>query len=173
MGRTSSGVCGIKLHEGDEVVGMEIVNKDTKILVVSKRGLGKVFAQDGIGLQKRAGKGLKIHKVTPKTGNIAGIRTVTEEDEVMIITTEGIIIRIKIENISEMGRVAQGIKLINLEEHVEVVCVAKIDNNDDPDNIEEDEVEEVVEETKPAKKTRKSKKNEEQLELEESEEDDE
>ena len=172
MGRTSSGVCGIKLHEGDEVVGMEIVNKDTKILVVSKRGLGKVFAQDGIGLQKRAGKGLKIHKVTPKTGNIAGIRTVTEEDEVMIITTEGIIIRIKIENISEMGRVTQGVKLINLEEHVEVVCVAKIDNNDDPDQIDE---EEAVEEepAKPAKKGRKTKKAEEQLELEESEEDDE
>ena len=157
MGRTASGVTGIKLHEGDEVVGMELLGVDSKILVVSKRGLGKVFDQNGIGAQKRAGKGLKIHKVTPKTGAIAGIRTVSEEDEVMIITSEGIIIRLKIDNISEMGRVTQGVKLINLEEQVSVVGIAKIDNDDD----ENGEVEQMAEEAKAAEKEAKEKAREE------------
>ena len=178
MGRTASGVCGIKLHDGDEVVGMELINSESKILVVSKRGLGKVFDQNGIGLQKRAGKGLKIHKVTPKTGNIAGIRTVTEDDEVMIITTEGIIIRLKIDNISQMGRVTQGVKLINLEDNVEVVCIAKIDNDESELEDEEDANKEVVKESKKSSKKEKASEKEEDMQVsldltEESDESDE
>ncbi len=126
IGRSGTGVTGIKLREKDVVVGMEVLAEDKKILVITKRGLGKVFKQDGISLQKRAGKGVKIHKVTEKTGSIVGMRTVHDIDEIMIINSIGVIIRLKIENISEMGRVTQGVKLINLEKDVEVSSVAKI-----------------------------------------------
>lgn len=129
MGRTASGVKAIRLSSEDYVIGAEIVLEDHKILVVSSSGYGKCTETEKFRLQGRNGKGLKIHKVTEKTGELVGISIVNNKEELMLINSNGIIIRIRIAEISTTGRIAQGVKLINLEEGIEVVSIAKIEED--------------------------------------------
>ena len=113
-GRTSMGVRGMNLVDRDEVIGMQIDSQGTELLIVSEYGMGKRTSIDEFTAQNRGGKGVKCYKITEKTGNVVGVKAVDEDNEIMIINTEGIIIRMKCDGISELGRVTSGVKLINL-----------------------------------------------------------
>ena len=136
MGRTARGVRAINLSEEDEVIGATVPQEGEQILTATENGLGKRTLIDAFRAQKRGGKGLKINKITERTGYIAGVASVSDEDELLLITSQGVIIRIKVSQISSIGRNAQGVKLINLPDDVKVVCMEKvneafIDNNDE------------------------------------------
>jgi len=140
MGRTAKGVKGITLKAEDETIGMVITEDDKDILIVTENGLGKKTGVDEFTLQKRGGKGVKLHKLTTRTGEIIGIKMVSNEDEIIMINTEGVIIRLKIADISKVGRVTQGVKLVNLKKGEKVVCVSKIEiENSEDIEIEEEE----------------------------------
>ena len=125
-GRTSMGVIGMNLADGDEVVGMQMESQGDALMIVSERGLGKCTVISEFTAQNRGGKGVKCYKITEKTGNIIGVKAVNNEDEVMLITTEGIIIRIKVNDTALLGRITSGVKLINLNENVTVARIAKV-----------------------------------------------
>ncbi|MCL1924707.1 MAG: DNA gyrase subunit A [Defluviitaleaceae bacterium] len=126
VGRTAIGVRGINLLDGDYVVGADIADNNKEILIVSENGYGKCTLQEDFRHQKRAGKGSKVYKVTDKTGNIVDVCQVSNTDQVMIINSDGVVIRININEIRTTGRVAQGVKLINLNEAQKVMSIAKI-----------------------------------------------
>lgn len=127
-GRTSMGVIGINLAYEDEVVGMQLNTQGSHLLFVSENGLGKRTELDEFTIQHRGGKGVKCYKITEKTGNIVGVKAVNEENEIMLITTEGIIIRTSCEQISQLGRITSGVKLMNIEKNsdVKVASIAKV-----------------------------------------------
>ena len=126
MGRTAAGVRGIRLRAGDKVVGAELMEEGYKILFVSEKGYGKCTKINEFNLQRRGGKGVKIYRITDKTGCIVGISSINDNEEMMLITSEGVIIRIRVKEISTSGRVAQGVKLINLDENIQLMSIAKI-----------------------------------------------
>ncbi len=131
-GRTSMGVIGMNLADQDEVVAMQVHTQGEYLLVVSEKGLGKRTHMEEFNSQNRGGKGIKCYKITEKTGNVIGAKAVNEENEVMLITTEGIIIRIPCNGISIVGRIASGVKLMNVDsEHVVVAGIAKVRGQDD------------------------------------------
>ena len=148
MGRTATGVRGITLREDDYVIGAEILSEDGKILFSSENGFGKCTERDEFRMQRRSGIGLKIYKTTEKTGSLVGLASVTDKDELMIINSEGIIIRIRVQDIATVGRVTQGVKLIQLPEGVKVVSIAKIPEDyvelDEESETEESEAEENI-----------------------------
>ena len=125
-GRTSMGVRGINLADQDEVIGMQLVPQGTDLLIVSEKGMGKRTVMEEFTIQNRGGKGVKCYKITEKTGNVVGIKAVDEDDEIMIINTEGIIIRMFCSGISVLGRITSGVKLINLNENDTVASIAKV-----------------------------------------------
>ena len=125
-GRTSMGVRGINLIDGDEVVAMQLNSQGSQMLIVSEKGLGKRTNMDEFTAQNRGGKGVKCYKITEKTGEVVGAKAVDEEDEIMIINTEGIIIRMECSGISVLGRITSGVKLINLKENEIVASIAKV-----------------------------------------------
>ena len=137
LGRTASGVRAMRLRPGDQIVGATIVEEDARILLVSSRGYGKCTEIDAFRVQGRGGKGLRVYKTTEKTGHLVGIAAVKEQDELMLINSEGVIIRTPVSNISVKGRVTQGVKLIQMDEGVSVVGMAKItDVESDGDDFE-------------------------------------
>ena len=143
LGRTATGVKGIKLGGEDCVIGAVILSPDNteqKVLFVSENGFGKCTGFDEFRLQSRSGKGTRAYKITPKTGKLLGIELVTDKDELMLINSDGVIIRIRIGDISTSGRNAMGVKLINLGEGVTVVGLAKV-----AEEVLGEEAEEVVE----------------------------
>ena len=125
-GRNSMGVIGMNLVDGDEVIGMQLNTQGEFLLIASEKGLGKRTKMEEFSAQNRGGKGVKCYKITDKTGNIIGIKAVNDDNEIMIITTEGIIIRMKVEGISILGRVTSGVKLINMNEDVTIASIAKV-----------------------------------------------
>ena len=125
-GRVSMGVRGINLMDGDEVVGMQLNSQGYYLLVVSENGMGKRTSISEFACQNRGGKGVKCYKITEKTGNVIGAKAVNEENEIMMITTEGIIIRLQCSDISILGRITSGVKLINLSDGVTVASFAKV-----------------------------------------------
>lgn len=125
-GRVSMGVIGMNLSDRDEVVGMQMHTQGEYLLIASQKGLGKLTRMDEFTPQNRGGKGVKCYKITEKTGNIVGVKAVNQENEIMMITTEGIIIRIKVEGISVLGRVTSGVKLMDLSEDITVASIAKV-----------------------------------------------
>lgn len=131
MGRTAMGVKGISLSKGDIVVSMNVCSEGTDLLVVSQFGSGKRTDVNEYRSQIRSGKGIKTYNITDKTGNIVGAEMVNEDDEIMIINSNGVLIRLKVDEISLFGRVTSGVKLIRTDEEVNVVSIAKI-------NIEEE-----------------------------------
>lgn len=145
MGRTAAGVKSIKLRGDDIVIGMEAVEEGKKLLIVSEKGFGKCTLTSEFKCQSRGGTGIKAYKITPKTGNIVGISMVNENEELMLVTSEGIIIRIKVNSISTISRNTSGVKLINVGENVNVMSIAKIsedaieDNNDSQNSADDEE----------------------------------
>ncbi len=143
-GRTSMGVIGMNLSDGDEVIGMQLDTQGDYLLIVSEKGLGKCTSMEEFTAQNRGGKGVKCYKITEKTGNIIGAKAVRSENEVMLITIEGIIIRIKVEDISVLGRVTSGVKLINMDDDITVASIAKVRE----DQSVMDEADKIIEEEK-------------------------
>ncbi len=130
MGRTATGVKAITLREGDIVVGAVKITPTAQILNVTENGYGKRTLTDAFTVQYRGGKGIKIHQLTEKTGNLTGIVLIEENEEIMLITSEGVIIRLRAREISTFNRVSQGVKLIQLSEDVKVIGMAKISEGD-------------------------------------------
>ena len=155
-GRVSMGVRGINLLDGDEVVAMQLNTQGYYLLVVSENGMGKRTSISEFTCQNRGGKGVKCYKITEKTGNVIGAKAVNEENEIMMITTEGIIIRLQCADISILGRITSGVKLINLSKGVTVASFAKVREKEEdkenqqtakePVNEANDEVQESTEE---------------------------
>ena len=129
-GRASMGVRGMNLTDGDEVVAMQLNTQGDYLLVASENGMGKRTAMSEFAVQNRGGKGVKCYKITEKTGNVVGAKAVNEENEIMMITTEGIIIRLQCADISVLGRITSGVKMINLTEGVTVASIAKVRDKD-------------------------------------------
>ncbi len=125
-GRVSMGVRGINLMEEDEVIGMQLTCQGDYLLIVSEKGLGKRTSISEFTRQNRGGKGVKCYKITEKTGNVIGIKAVNSENEIMMITTEGIIIRLECEGISILGRITSGVKLMDLKDDITVASIAKV-----------------------------------------------
>ncbi|MDA3847631.1 MAG: DNA gyrase subunit A [Vallitaleaceae bacterium] len=125
-GRTSIGVKGMTLNPNDEIIGMQLVSQGTQVLVVSENGLGKRTKVESFSLQKRGGKGVKFYKITYRTGNVVGMKIVNQENELILITTEGIIIRIRVKDISQTGRVTSGVKLMDLSDKIQIASIARI-----------------------------------------------
>ena len=125
-GRVSMGVRGMNLSDNDEIIGMQMSSQGKDMLIVSEKGMGKRTSMEEFTKQNRGGKGVKCYKITEKTGNVVGMKAVDEESEIMIINTEGIVIRIKCSDISQYGRITSGVKLINLPEKEKVASVAKV-----------------------------------------------
>ena len=142
-GRVSMGVRGINLEDGDEVVGMQLNSQGDYLLVVSENGMGKRTSMGEFTCQNRGGKGVKCYKITEKTGNVIGTKAVSEENEIMIITTEGIIIRISCAEISILGRITSGVKLINLSDGVKVASFAKVREKKDEEQPKEPAVQDT------------------------------
>ncbi len=140
MGRTARGVRAIKLHEDDYVVGACIAESGSKLLAVTESGYGKKTELDEYKVQTRGGKGILTYKITEKTGKLAGIKTVTDEDDIMLITSDGIVIRMASDEISTYGRQTQGVRLMRLDDGVQVVSVTvteKMEETEDqPENDE-------------------------------------
>ena len=125
-GRVSMGVKGITLIEHDEVVGMQLNTQGDYLLIVSEYGIGKRTFIRKFPIQNRGGKGVKCYKIMKKTGYVVGVKAVNEDSEVLLITSEGIIIRIACADISILGRITSGVKLMNLEENITIASIAKV-----------------------------------------------
>lgn len=147
-GRSSIGVRGINLEAGDEVVGMQLERQGKDLLIVTENGMGKRTDAKEFTIQKRGGKGVKCYKISEKTGNVVGVKAVNDNQEIMLITSEGIIIQMLVSGISTVGRVAQGVKLIKLdnEKNVDVVAIAKVRETPEQanDNLSDDVIEEDI-----------------------------
>ena len=129
-GRSSMGVKGISLNEGDSVIGMQLDTQGRCLLFASANGLGKRTEMEEFTPQNRGGKGIRCYKITDKTGDLIGVKAVNDEDEIMMITTEGIIIRMEVSDISVIGRSTSGVKLVNMEDGITVASVAKVKEED-------------------------------------------
>ena len=144
-GRSTMGVIGMNLDDGDEIVGMQLQSQGDSLLFVSENGLGKRTYLDEFTVQKRGGKGVKCYKITEKTGDVVGVKAVNDENEIMMITTEGIIIQLRMEDISTLGRITSGVKMINLEKGVKVAQIAKVREKISNGEQEFDDVDEAME----------------------------
>jgi len=142
-GRASMGVIGMSLDDGDEIVGMQLDSQGDSLLIVSEKGYGKRSTLDQFRLQHRGGKGLRCYKIMDKTGYIVGVKAVNDDNEIMMITSGGIIIQIRMNEIRNLGRITSGVKLINLDEGVEVAKIAKVREKVSDGTHEIDEVDEV------------------------------
>lgn len=138
MGRTAGGVRGIKLRDGDEVVGMEIVEPGQEILVVTEKGYGKRTSEDDYRLQSRGGVGLKTMQITDKNGPMVAVKTVDGSEDLMLITINGMLIRMDVNDISLIGRSTQGVRLIRLGDEELVATVAKVEKAEESPEDEED-----------------------------------
>ena len=147
-GRASMGVIGMSLSDGDEVVGMQLDTQGEYLLIASEYGMGKLTPITEFSAQNRGGKGVKCYKIMEKTGNVVGVKAVNREHEIMMINTEGIIIQMACEDISVLGRVTSGVKLMSLdpEQNVRVASIAKV--KDSAKKNEEDTLKSLEEELK-------------------------
>lgn len=150
--RNSIGVRGINLAPRDEVVALQLDTQGNDLLIVSEKGLGKRTDTNEFTVQHRGGKGIKCYKINEKTGNVIGVKAVKNEDEIMLITTEGIIIQMPVSDISVLGRITSGVKLIDIEKgsDITVASIAKVRNNPDEGKDEFDYDEEYFEEVSDA-----------------------
>ncbi len=146
-GRTSQGVIGMNLSEGDEVIGMQMDTQGKDLLIVTEKGMGKRTLMEEFTPQRRGGKGVKCYKVNDKTGNVIGFKAVNDDNEIMLITTEGIVIRLECDTISELGRITSGVKLIRLDEEndITVASIAKVRDKSPEESIAEFEAEQEAE----------------------------
>ena len=142
-GRASMGVRGMNLDDEDEVVGMQMDSQGESLLIASENGYGKRTLVSEFTRQNRGGKGVRCYKINEKTGNIVGVKAVEDNQEIMMITTEGIIIRIKVSDISLLGRNTSGVKLMNIDasSNVRVASIAKVRESEEEEDAEEESVE--------------------------------
>ncbi|EAE0009036.1 DNA gyrase subunit A [Listeria monocytogenes] len=138
MGRTAAGVRGIRLREDDEVISMEVLEDDEKVLVVTEKGYGKQTPASQYPLRNRGGMGVKTVTITEKNGNLVAMKTVTGEEDLMLMTVSGVLIRFEIDTVSQTGRSAMGVKLIRLDEDEKVATVAKVPKEEDEVELEEE-----------------------------------
>ncbi|MFC4768479.1 DNA gyrase subunit A [Effusibacillus consociatus] len=136
MGRTATGVRGISLKDDDFVIDMDLIEPGWDVLAVTSRGYGKRTSEADYRLQTRGGKGIKTINVTEKNGHVVGLKVVSPDEELMIITNTGVVIRLRIKEISELGRYTQGVKLISVKEDEEVSTVARVVASDDDEEGE-------------------------------------
>ena len=136
MGRNATGVRGINLRDGDEVVGADILRPDSYVLVISENGYGKGTKVEEYGIRRRGGKGVKTFKITDKNGSLVGMRTYTGEEDILLITNEGIIIRFSAEDISKTGRDTQGVRLMRLDEEHFISTMSIVYPDDEDENEE-------------------------------------
>ena len=149
-GRTSMGVIGMNLSDGDCIVGMQLASQGDSLLIASENGLGKRTPMDEFTVQKRGGKGVKCYKITDKTGDVVGVKAVNDDNEIMMITTEGIIIQLRVQEISTLGRITSGVKLINLKDGVKVAQIAKVREKIVSDDKEFENIEDAIEASEEA-----------------------
>lgn len=145
-GRTSMGVIGMSLSHGDEVIGMQLNTQGEYLMIVSEKGMGKLTHMNEFTAQNRGGKGVKCYKIMEKTGNVIGVKAVNKENEIMIISTEGIVIRMMCGDISVLGRVTSGVRLINMDvdNDIMVASIAKV--RESSNQTEEDMLKSLEEE---------------------------
>ncbi len=145
-GRSSMGVIGMNLSDGDEIVGMQINTQGDSLLIVSELGFGKRTILSEFHLQRRGGKGVKCYKIMEKTGDVVGVKAVTDEHEIMMITDQGIIIQLRMEDIKVISRNTSGVKMISLDKGVKVAKIAKVREkiSDGDKDIDMDEIDDVV-----------------------------
>ena len=144
-GRASMGVIGMNLSPGDEIIGMQLQTQGSDLLIVSENGMGKRTNMDEFTVQKRGGKGVKCYKIVEKTGDVVGAKAVNDDNEIMMITTEGIIIQLRVQDISTLSRITSGVKLINLDNGVKVAQIAKVREKLSNGDHEFDNIEEAME----------------------------
>lgn len=163
MGRTATGVKGISLSDGDEVVGMDILEEKDDILIVTKKGYGKRTGEEEYRIQSRGGKGIKTCNVSDKNGELVSVQTVTGEEDLMVITANGVIIRMDVGQISRLGRNTMGVKLIRLEDGPDqyVSTVAKVEKEPESEDVSDEENEETILETPANGETTESDEGEE------------
>ena len=140
------GVIGMNLSPGDEIIGMQLQTQGSDLLIVSENGMGKRTNMDEFTVQKRGGKGVKCYKIVEKTGDVVGAKAVNDDNEIMMITTEGIIIQLRVQDISTLSRITSGVKLINLDNGVKVAQIAKVREKLSNGDHEFDNLEEAMEE---------------------------
>ena len=146
MGRVTRGVKAISLREGDYVVGMCVPKEGGELLLVSENGFGKRTGLDAYRVQNRGGMGLRTYKITEQTGNVIGLSCVTDDDDILMITSEGIVIRIRAAEISTIGRNTKGVRLMRLSDDVKVVSIARTDRDDEEETEAVAETEAVEDE---------------------------
>jgi DNA gyrase subunit A len=134
MGRTATGVRGISLAAGDEVVGMEVLSGDAKILTLTENGYGKRTPLDEYRVQKRGGQGIINIRTSERNGSVVGIAQVVEDDDVMLITDGGKVLRCPVDGISSMGRATQGVRVMNLSSDEKLVSIARLAEEDISDD---------------------------------------
>ncbi|WP_290033238.1 DNA gyrase subunit A [Ligilactobacillus cholophilus] len=144
MGRSAAGVRGIRLRENDYVIGSDILDKDSDVFVISEKGYGKRTPATEYPIKGRGGKGIKTSNITAKNGPLAGLTIVHGEEDIMVITNKGVLIRFNVADVSETGRATLGVHLINLEDDATVSTIAKVDPEDDPKEQELENDEENV-----------------------------
>ena len=170
-GRSSMGVIGMNLADQDEVVGMQLQSQGGSLLVVSENGMGKRTVLSEFTVQKRGGKGLKCYKITEKTGDVIGVKAVDDESEIMLITTEGIIIQLRSQDISTYSRITSGVKMMDLDSGVKIAKIAKVREKISNGDQEFDNVDDAMEDIPQEENTDKAMTEEEILEEEDSTED--
>ena len=144
--RSSMGVRGMMLDDTDEIVGMQLNTQGDSLLIVSEKGYGKRTTLDEFHSQFRGGKGVKCYKITEKTGSVVGVKAVNNDNEIMMITSAGIIIQLRMDEITVHGRVTSGVKMINLDKDVTVAKIAKVREKISDGDKELDDIEDVSEE---------------------------
>ena len=144
-GRTSMGVIGMNLSNGDEIIGMQLDHQGDSLLIVSENGLGKRTYLEEFNVQHRGGKGVKCYKITEKTGFVIGVKAVTDEHEILMITSQGIIIQLRMDEISKLGRITSGVKMINLPDNIKVAKIAKVRERVSNGDQEFDNIEDAME----------------------------
>ncbi len=145
-GRSSMGVIGMNLADDDEIIGMQIDSQGDSLLIVSELGYGKRTVLSEFHLQKRGGKGVKCYKIMEKTGDVVGVKAVTNENEIMMITDQGVIIQLRMEDIKVISRITSGVKMISLDDGVKVAKIAKVREkiSDGDRDIDMEDIDDVV-----------------------------
>jgi len=146
MGRAATGVTSMRLNEGDSVVGAEILTEGGKLLFVTENGYGKCTVYDEFRITGRRGKGVRTYKLSDKTGKVAGVAVVNDKEELILINDAGVVIRLRVADISTISRNTGGVRLINLDVDVKVVGLAKVaEEYIEPDDEDADTLDEDVE----------------------------
>lgn len=151
MGRAAAGVRGVRLRDDDYVVGMDILDSDSEVLVITENGYGKRTSASEYAIRGRGGKGVKTVNITEKNGPLVGLKTVHGEEDIMMITTSGVIIRFHAKNISQTGRATQGVRLMRLEDDIFVSTLAKVEPEEDEEELELEESEQSINENEENK----------------------